>query len=117
MKPTHKQLLTLGAFAALATTASAAISAGDTLVIDFTKTGAGTTGNWNNIEEADGGTDGWGSGRNGTKLRGAIGRKEARQRGAAGQEFWCETNIPVPTNAAPRRTSQSCYRQEASGEC
>jgi hypothetical protein len=62
MKPTHKQLLTLGAFAALATTASAAISAGDTLVIDFTKTGAGTTGNWNNIEEADGGTDGWGSG-------------------------------------------------------
>lgn len=62
MNPTHKQLLTLGAFAALSTTASAAILAGDTLVIDFTKSGAGTTGNWNNIAEADGGTDGWGSG-------------------------------------------------------
>jgi hypothetical protein len=28
-------------------------------VIDFTKTGAGTTGNWNNIDEADGGTSGF----------------------------------------------------------
>lgn len=62
MKPSHKHLLTLGAFAALATTASAAIVAGDTIVIDFTKNGAGTSGNWNNIAEADGGTDGWGSG-------------------------------------------------------
>jgi len=59
MKNALKHLLAAGALAALASTASAAIVVGDTIVIDFTKSGAGTSGNWNNIQEADGGTDGF----------------------------------------------------------
>jgi len=37
----------------------AAVVAGDTLVIDFTKVGQETAGNWNNVSEADLGTNGW----------------------------------------------------------
>jgi hypothetical protein len=62
MKKNFTSLLTLGAIAALAPAASAAFVVGNTIVIDFTKSGAGTSGNWNNIQEADGGTDGFGSG-------------------------------------------------------
>ncbi|GEM_PF-3107631 len=63
-KPILTTLLTAGLIAF--GSAQAAILAGDTIVIDFTKNGAGTTGisgeTWNNIQEADNGTDGWGAG-------------------------------------------------------
>jgi hypothetical protein len=58
MKAKHRKffpLVTLGAIALVANPADAAtIALGDTIVVDFGKTGQETTGNWNNVAAAGG---------------------------------------------------------------